>query len=94
MQILGCMFIMSSLYLIVFLTEDDSGEDNIKMNSDTLGYSFRTLWKLINVNKQMKYLILFFLTYPVKTLKFYSLQWLICLKFKLNLFIFNRLALA
>jgi hypothetical protein len=70
MQILGCMFITSSLYLIVFLTEDENGEVNIKINSDTLGYSFRTLWKLINVNKQMKYLILFFLTYPVKNFNF------------------------
>ena len=32
MQILGCMFIMSSLYLIVFLTEDENGEVNIKIN--------------------------------------------------------------
>ena len=67
MQILGCIFIMSSLYFTIFLTEDDPRDENdYKSNSDTLGNSFKTLWKLVTLNGQMKYVVLFFLTYPVR----------------------------
>jgi hypothetical protein len=66
MQILGCLFVLSGLYLTIFLTEDDPREeDDLGFDVDTFGNSFKTLWKLITLNKQMKYLILFFLFYPV-----------------------------
>ena len=71
MQILGCIFVLSSLYFTIFLTEDDPrDEDDLGFDAETLGNSFKTLWKLITLNKQMKYLILFFLSYPVINFSF------------------------
>lgn len=69
MQILGCIFILSSLYLLIFLSEDNTNpikNETLegKATPITLLSSFKTLWAILSI-KQMKYVALFFLTFSI-----------------------------
>ena len=65
MQMLGAVFILASLFALIFLNEDQEQDQEQKQERTSLGLAFRVFWSVVSL-KQMKWVILFFLSYPVR----------------------------